>query len=47
MIEIYDSKYRKIKFHTDQAFDLVEDSHICIFSCYNDINTEKLERIVN
>jgi len=36
MIEIYDSTYRNMKFHSDQSLDLVEDSYICIFSCYAD-----------
>jgi hypothetical protein len=34
MIEIYDSSYRDMKFHSDQALDLVDDSYIGIFSCY-------------
>lgn len=39
MIEIYDSTYRKMKFHTDQSLDLNDDSYICLFSCYeNDSN---------
>ena len=36
MIEVYDSEYRNMKFHSDQSLDLVEDSYICIFSCYSD-----------
>ena len=36
MIELYDSTYRTMGFHTDQALDLDTDSYICIFSCYND-----------
>lgn len=35
MIEIYESQYRKMKFHSDQSLDLAENSYICIFSCYN------------
>jgi len=34
MIEIYDSRYRKMRFHTDQSLDLKENSYICLFSCY-------------
>lgn len=34
MIEIYDSKYTKMKYHTDQSLDLEQNSYICIFSCY-------------
>ena len=41
MIEIYDPRYRKMGFHTDQSLDLAEDSYICIFSCYeNDSNNK-------
>lgn len=34
LIEIYDSSYRTMKFHTDQSLDLEENSYICLFSCY-------------
>jgi hypothetical protein len=34
LIEIYDSSYRKMNFHTDQSLDLEDDSYICLFSCY-------------
>lgn len=34
MIEIYDSNYRDMKFHSDQSLDLDEDSYICLFSSY-------------
>jgi hypothetical protein len=34
-IEIYDSQYRKMKFHTDQSLDLADNSYICIYSCYD------------
>jgi len=34
MVEIYDSGYRKMGFHSDQALDLAENSYICLFSCY-------------
>ena len=40
MIEIYDSSYRKMKYHTDQALDLAPDSYIGIFSCYSDPTKE-------
>jgi hypothetical protein len=36
MIELYDSCYRNMKFHSDQSLDLVENSYICIYSCYDD-----------
>jgi hypothetical protein len=39
LMEIYDCKYRKMGFHTDQSLDLKEDSYICLFSCYeNNLN---------
>lgn len=34
MIEIYTPKYRRMGFHTDQSLDLQPNSHICLFSCY-------------
>jgi len=34
MIELYDSSYRNMGWHSDQELDLAEDSHIVIFSCY-------------
>lgn len=34
MIEIYEPAYKKMGFHSDQSLDLVKDSTICIFSCY-------------
>jgi hypothetical protein len=35
MIEIYTNKYRKMRYHTDQALDLADDSFIGIFTCYD------------
>ena len=34
MMEVYDSTYRKMGFHTDQTQDLDGNSLICVFSCY-------------
>ena len=34
MLEVYDSRYRTMNFHTDQALDLDPGSYICLFSCY-------------
>lgn len=34
MIEIYDDYYNKMNFYSDGALDLVQGSHICIVSCY-------------
>jgi len=35
LIELYDSRYTNMGFHSDQALDLAENSYICIFSCYD------------
>lgn len=35
MIELYDSNYRSMKFHSDQQLDLAENSYVGIFSCYD------------
>jgi hypothetical protein len=48
LIEIYDRNYRSMKFHSDQSLDLVKDSYIGIFSCYDcdkqfDIRTLKIQ----
>ena len=34
MLEIYDSRYTTMGFHTDQTLDLEPNSYICLFSCY-------------
>jgi hypothetical protein len=34
LIEIYDSKYSKMNFHSDQSLDLENNSFIGLFSCY-------------
>jgi hypothetical protein len=34
MLEVYDSRYKTMGFHTDQALDLNPNSCICLFSCY-------------
>ncbi len=34
LIEIYDSSYFKMKYHSDQALDLEMDSYVALFSCY-------------
>ena len=34
LVELYDNKYRKMGYHSDQALDLEDDSYICLFSCY-------------
>jgi hypothetical protein len=34
MIEIYDDRYKTMRYHSDQALDLAENSYICIYTCY-------------
>lgn len=36
LIEIYNQEYIKMGYHSDQALDLVNDSYIALFSCYED-----------
>lgn len=36
LIEVYNSQYTKMGFHSDQAQDLQIGSHIAVFSCYKD-----------
>lgn len=40
LIEVYDSNYATMKYHSDQALDLEEGSYIGLFSCYE--NPEEL-----
>jgi len=46
MIEMYNQQYRKMKFHSDQALDLVDGSLICVYSCYKNPATTKYKRIL-
>ncbi len=36
LIEAYDNRYCTMGFHSDQALDLVKESYIAIYSCYED-----------
>jgi hypothetical protein len=36
MLELYDTTYKTMKFHTDQSLDLEDKSYIAIYSCYPD-----------
>ena len=45
MIEIYDSRYTKMGYHTDQSLDLEPDSYICIFSCYDNPLTPDIRKL--
>lgn len=48
LIEIYDPKYNKMAYHSDQAIDLADDSYICLFSCYEDVQnyTKDIRKLV-
>ena len=48
LIEIYDPKYKKMGYHSDQAIDLADDSYICLFSCYEDVEnyTKDIRKLV-
>jgi len=45
LIEIYNSKYRNMGYHSDQSLDLSENSYICVFSCYSDPTTKDLRKL--
>ena len=38
LIEVYDAKYTKMKYHSDQSLDLSSNSYIGLFSCYKNPN---------
>lgn len=38
LIEVYDSRYCKMGYHSDQALDLDPHSYIALFSCYENPN---------
>lgn len=45
LIEVYDSNYTKMGYHSDQSMDLQQKSYICIFSCYNNPTTKNLRTL--
>lgn len=45
MIEMYNHEYRTMKFHTDQCLDLADNSYICVFSCYNNPETDNIRKL--
>lgn len=45
MIEIYDTQYCKMGYHTDNALDLEDNSIIAIFSCYNNMDTNNIREL--
>lgn len=46
LIEVYNSEYRKMGFHSDQALDMAKDSYICVYSCYDDPSTKDLRKLI-
>ena len=45
LIEIYDSKYTNMKYHSDQALDLEYDSFICLYSCYSNPESPHVRKL--
>lgn len=45
LIEMYDKDYTKMGEHSDQALDLELDSHICLFSCYDNPDTKDIRTL--
>jgi hypothetical protein len=46
LVEVYDSTYTKMAFHTDQAQDLESGSHIALYSCYSDADAVPTRKLV-
>lgn len=46
LIEVYDSSYTKMGFHSDQALDLAPDSYIGVFSCYEKPDEPGVRKLV-
>lgn len=46
MIENYNDNYKTMKYHSDQSLDLVDNSYICIYSCYKNSNIPNRELII-
>ena len=45
LIEIYNHQYCTMGFHTDQTLDLQDDSTICLYTCYNNPQTQNLRKL--
>ena len=45
LIEIYNSKYCNMGYHSDQALDLDDNSYICLFSHYSNPSTTSLRKL--
>jgi hypothetical protein len=46
LIEVYNSKYCTMGYHTDQSLDLADDSYICLFSCYDNVSPAIKRKLV-
>jgi hypothetical protein len=46
LIEIYTNEYKTMKFHSDQALDLKNNSYICIYSCYSNPLNHDLRKLI-
>src|SRR5579883_1763670 len=46
LIEIYDSRYTNMGFHSDQSLDLESNSYICIFSCYSNPKSKLIRKLI-
>ncbi|TCI84889.1 alpha-ketoglutarate-dependent dioxygenase AlkB [Tenacibaculum sp. M341] len=48
LIELYESNYRKMKYHSDQSLDLDAQSYVALFSCYEnpeDLNEHTIRKL--
>ncbi|WP_225804546.1 hypothetical protein [Streptomyces sp. NK15101] len=46
LIETYTNAYRTMGSHSDQALDLADDSHIAVFSCYQDPEADPSRKLI-
>lgn len=48
LIEIYDSQYSKMNYHSDQSLDLEDNSFLGVFSCYefpDDLSVQNIRKL--
>ena len=46
MVELYNSNYKSMGFHSDQALDLADNSFICIFSLYSNPSSKNIRQLI-
>jgi hypothetical protein len=47
LVEVYNSEYYKMGYHSDQFLDLANNSYICLYSCYeNPDDTKCIRKLV-